>query len=439
LIENVNHYEVLGLQPDASFKDIKKAYRDLAMQYHPDVCKAPTCVSKFREITEAYEVLNDKEKRTIYDNEYTIRSEFYQKNRFSNSPEQIIIYLINKLNAPESYVRNAAVDELVKIGKITFSYVSKATRSPDEVIRRKACDVLGRIGDPRGINPLIRLLSDSDVYVRRRAANALINLGDKKAVLPLINALNDPESKVRARAAEALGNIKDQQAVEPLIISLQDKKSRVRHASVVALGKIGDSRALQPIEALLIDHRSNVRSIAQKTLEDKFNVKRKTYTAYTNTRRDPNQYNENDEVVESIKDVGKDIINELDGLFSSFTNNPNKAPQKKARNTASPSNTSPKNVCPHCSNEISPNTNFCAKCGKKIKLETKSESSICPSCGKKNDNSAKFCSHCGNAFNKPPINNGNNLDDLEKLADLKEKGIITDEEFQAKKRQILGL
>ena len=118
LIENVNHYEVLGLQPDASFQDIKYAYRDFAIQYHPDVCKATNCVSKFREITEAYEVLNDKEKRVIYDNEYTIRSEFYQKNRFSNSPEQIIIYLINNLNAPESYIRNAAVDELVKIGKL---------------------------------------------------------------------------------------------------------------------------------------------------------------------------------------------------------------------------------------------------------------------------------------------------------------------------------
>lgn len=340
MIENVNHYEVLGVKPDASFKDIKKAYRDLAMQYHPDVCKAPNCASKFIEITEAYEVLIDKDKRTIYDSEYTIRSEFYQKNRNSSSPEQIIIYLINKLNAPESYVRNAAVDELVKIGKIAFSYVSKATKSPNEVIRRKSCDVLGRMGDPRGINPLIRLLSDSDVYVRRRAANALINLGDKKAVLPLINALSDTESKVRARAAEALGNIKDQQSVKPLIIALKDNRSKVRIASVIALGKIGDSQAIHPIETLLNDHRSTVRSIAQKTLEDKFKVKRNTNTSYNNTRKSPkNQNNENDKVLKSIEDVGKDIINELDGLLSSFTNTPKRTSNHKiVRNATSSKN-----------------------------------------------------------------------------------------------------
>ena len=95
MIENFNHYEVLGLQPNASSKDIKKAYRNLAMQYHPDRCKATNCVSKFREITEAYEVLNDKEKRRLYDVEYTIRrdsgSDFFQGNRSGSSLDEIII------------------------------------------------------------------------------------------------------------------------------------------------------------------------------------------------------------------------------------------------------------------------------------------------------------------------------------------------------------
>jgi HEAT repeat protein len=437
LIENINHYEVLGLQPDASFKDIKYAYRDLAIKYHPDVCKAPTCVNKFREITEAYEVLNDKNKRATYDSEYTIRSEFYQKNRSTNSPEQIIIFLINNLNAPESYVRNAAVDELVKIGKLAFNYVSTATRSPNEVIRRKACDILGRMDDPRGIGPLIRLLSDSDAYVRRRAANALINLNDEKAVLPLINALKDYESKVRARSAEALGNIKDERAVKPLITSLKDKRSRVRYASVVALGKIGDTSAVKPIQALINDYKPDVRLIVQKTLEDKFNIKKETYTTNNNTRRETNQNNNNDGT-ESIIDVGKDIINEIDGLFNSFTSNPNKSPPK-ARNTSPPRNKKPSNICPHCSNPINPNTNFCAKCGNKITQNTKPESMICPSCDKKNDTKAKFCSSCGYSFKTSSTNNNQNLEDLEKLADLKDKGIITEEEFQAKKRQILGL
>lgn len=63
-----DYYEVLGVQKGADAKDIKKAYRKVAMQYHPD--KNPgdkTAEEKFKEAAEAYEVLNDPEKRARYD------------------------------------------------------------------------------------------------------------------------------------------------------------------------------------------------------------------------------------------------------------------------------------------------------------------------------------------------------------------------------------
>ncbi len=62
-----DYYETLGVPRDASQDDIKKAFRDLARKYHPDVNKADDAEEKFKEINEAYGVLSDAEKRASYD------------------------------------------------------------------------------------------------------------------------------------------------------------------------------------------------------------------------------------------------------------------------------------------------------------------------------------------------------------------------------------
>lgn len=62
-----DYYEVLGVRRDASPEDIKKAFRRLARQYHPDVNREPEAEAKFKEINEAHEVLSDSQKRAMYD------------------------------------------------------------------------------------------------------------------------------------------------------------------------------------------------------------------------------------------------------------------------------------------------------------------------------------------------------------------------------------
>ena len=62
-----DYYEVLGISKGASEDEIKKAYRKLAKQYHPDINKSPDAETKFKEINEAYEVLSDSQKRATYD------------------------------------------------------------------------------------------------------------------------------------------------------------------------------------------------------------------------------------------------------------------------------------------------------------------------------------------------------------------------------------
>ncbi len=63
-----DYYEVLGLSKSATDKDIKKAYRKLAKKYHPDTSQGiPDAAQKFQEVSEAYEILSDPEKKKQYD------------------------------------------------------------------------------------------------------------------------------------------------------------------------------------------------------------------------------------------------------------------------------------------------------------------------------------------------------------------------------------
>ena len=66
-------YAILGVPDDASEEEIGKAYKELARQYHPDLNHDPEAGAKFKEITEAYDVLSSPDQRMLYK---TMRAHF---------------------------------------------------------------------------------------------------------------------------------------------------------------------------------------------------------------------------------------------------------------------------------------------------------------------------------------------------------------------------
>lgn len=81
-MSNSNYYETLGVGKDASEQEIKKAYRNLSLKWHPDRNSSPEAQSKFQEIGQAYETLSDTNKRAEYNDEINgvNRNPFFRTN-----------------------------------------------------------------------------------------------------------------------------------------------------------------------------------------------------------------------------------------------------------------------------------------------------------------------------------------------------------------------
>ena len=58
-----DYYEILGLKKGAPIEEVKRAYKELAKKYHPDVSKEENAEKKFKEVVEAYSILSDSEKK----------------------------------------------------------------------------------------------------------------------------------------------------------------------------------------------------------------------------------------------------------------------------------------------------------------------------------------------------------------------------------------
>ncbi len=123
-----------------------------------------------------------------------------------------------------------------------------------------------RMEAEKDVDGLIEALGNDDWKVRLNTASALGQIGDARTVEPLIKALGDDHWTVCQIAAKALGQIGDARAVEPLIKALSNDDWNVCQNAAKALGQIGDARAVEPLIKALSNTDWNVRRGAAKAL-----------------------------------------------------------------------------------------------------------------------------------------------------------------------------
>src|SRR6185503_4996471 len=148
-------YELLGVEREASDAEIKKAYRKLAQQWHPDVNQEPEAAAKFKEISEAYQVLSDPERRQRYDMFGTAGLDGAAGAGFSGGFADIFDAFFGAAAAGTGRRgRSAAGSDLRYDLRITFEEAVNGTQKEIEFAVLARCETCGGNGAKVGTQPI---------------------------------------------------------------------------------------------------------------------------------------------------------------------------------------------------------------------------------------------------------------------------------------------
>ncbi len=175
----------------------------------------------------------------------------------------IVDHMLEALESDIPAARKSAAEALGKLGDTrAVEPLIRILNDKNREVREKVIEALGALGDIRALEPLFEVYKDKDEYIRFRVLLAISNFRDERVIDILIQALADEDWNVRSWAAKPLGKFHVIRASEALIKALQDEDSLVRRSVVMALSDTGDKRAVYPLIQTLRDEDELVRKSA---------------------------------------------------------------------------------------------------------------------------------------------------------------------------------
>ena len=184
MAEKRDYYEVLGVPKGAHQDQIKDSYRKLAMQFHPDRNKSPEAEDKFKEISEAYAVLSDDQKRQQYDNlGHSGFDQKYTEEDIFRGADFNSVFRDSGFDFGDIFRQffgggggfgeraNRGQDLLYDL-TITLEEAAKGTEKETEIPRTEKCDVCGGSGAAPGVQAQTcpRCKGQGRVQITRRSA-----------------------------------------------------------------------------------------------------------------------------------------------------------------------------------------------------------------------------------------------------------------------------
>jgi HEAT repeat protein len=174
---------------------------------------------------------------------------------------ELICEIIELLHAEENAgLRNAAIEILTRMGRVSVPMLLGQARCPDQDVRKFIIDILGDIADPEAVSVLIAGLDDEDSNVRAAAAENLGKLKTAEAVPNLLKAMHQQDLLLQFTILDALSRIAAPVSLSDLL-PYKDEKL-LRKALIDCLGRAGDVSAVNELVAALTDPMRNVREAA---------------------------------------------------------------------------------------------------------------------------------------------------------------------------------